>query len=121
MLGLNGLGACLEDVDFAVDAITAPLDIHGSLVVIFDDHGIARELDDLIISQRVTIAFRNRYVDGANGTTLGAGWIKLHLDQLRANAAADDGIFALGHGGLEYIKLVWVDCTLHHRLTQAIG
>src|SRR5690606_24860027 len=43
LLRLHRLGAGLKDVDLAVDAVTAPLDVHRAAVVLFNDDGIARQ------------------------------------------------------------------------------
>ncbi len=41
VLALHRLGARLQDVELAVDAVLAPLDVHRAAVVLLDDHRVA--------------------------------------------------------------------------------
>ena len=50
-LGFHGFGTGLQDVELAVQAVLASLDVHRALVVLFDDHGLAGEGFDLLFRQ----------------------------------------------------------------------
>ena len=53
----DGVGlARLEDVDLAVGAVLAPLDVHRPSVVVFDDQGVAGQFGHVGIGQRVAAA-----------------------------------------------------------------
>src|SRR5690606_41504321 len=66
-LGLHGLGPGLQDVELAVDAVTAPFDVHRALVMALDDEGGARELDDLVVRERIAAALGGAGIDRAHG------------------------------------------------------
>src|SRR3546814_11476315 len=103
-LGFDVFGARLKNVDLAVDAVAAPFDIHGALVVLFDNDRVARQLDDLVVGQRIEIALRDRHIDRAYRQARRALRVELHLDALRAAAPADDGIMARCQSRMEYIR-----------------
>ena len=46
-VGFHRLRPRLQDIELAVDAVAAPLDVHRAAIVLLDDQGIARELLDL--------------------------------------------------------------------------
>ena len=50
-LALHCFGPCLQDVELAVGAVFAPLDVHGAAVVFFDHQGVTRELLHLVIGE----------------------------------------------------------------------
>src|SRR3546814_12848002 len=64
-LRFDGFGASLKDVDLAIQTVAAPLDVHRTLVMLFDDDGVARQLDDFFVGQRVAVAFGYRHIPGA--------------------------------------------------------
>ena len=121
MLRLHGFRARLQDIDLAVDAVAAPFDIHGALVVLLDDDRVSREFDDLVIGERIAIALGDRHIHRAHGAPLGAFGIELHFDQLGANATADNREKARGKRRLEDKELVRIDCALDDRFAQAVG
>ena len=121
LLRLHGFRARLQDIDLAVDTVAAPFNIHGTLVVLFDDDRIAREFDDLVIGERVTIALGDRHIHRANGAPLGAFGIELHFDQLGANATADNREKTRGERRLEDKELIRIDRALYDRFAQSVG
>src|SRR5690606_4882570 len=121
LLRFDGFGTRLEDVDLAVDAVAAPFDVHGTAVVLLDDDGVAGQFNDFFVGQRIAVALGHRYIDGAHGVAGTAIGVELHLDQLGANATADDGVLAGGQRRLEDVELVGVDRALHHSFAQAVG
>jgi len=48
-LRLHGFRTGLEDVQLAVDAVLAPLDVHRTTVVLFDDHRVAGQFHDFFV------------------------------------------------------------------------
>eukprot|EP01107_Rhizomastix_libera_P017718 TRINITY_DN8690_c0_g1_i1.p2 TRINITY_DN8690_c0_g1~~TRINITY_DN8690_c0_g1_i1.p2 ORF type:complete len:760 (+),score=-5.99 TRINITY_DN8690_c0_g1_i1:96-2375(+) len=120
-LGLHGLGAGLQDVQLAVHAVLAPLDVHGTLVVLFDDHGVAGQLFHfgIVDGEAVTLGLGHVLGDGGLAGHLLGG--EGHLDQLGTQVAADHGLLAGGQHGLVHVELVRVHGALHHGLAQAIG
>src|SRR5690606_29380100 len=115
LLRLHRFGTRLQNVDLAVDAVAAPFDIHGPAVVLLDDDRIPGQFDHFVVRQRITVALGHRHVHRAHGAAFGALGIELHLDQLGADATADDRIVALLERGLEHIELIRVHGALHHR------
>ena len=65
--GDDGLGARLQDVQLAVDAVLAPLDVHRTPVVVLDHQRLPAELLDLGVGDAELRAIRDRNVgeDGA--------------------------------------------------------
>src|SRR5690606_30406588 len=106
LLRLHGFRACLQDVPFAVHPVAAPFDVHRTPVVRLDDGGIAGQLDDLFIGQGIAIAFRGGHFDRAHGMAGDTLLVEFHLDQLGADATADDGVVARSQRGLEDVELV---------------
>ena len=49
--GLHRLGAGLQDVELAVDAVLAPLDVHRPAVVVLDDQRLPGQLLDLGVGE----------------------------------------------------------------------
>src|SRR5690606_37275861 len=120
LLRLHGFGAGLQNVDLAVDAIAAPLDVHGAAVVLFDDDRVTGQFDDLVVGKRIAIALGNGNVDRAYGVAGAALGVEFHLDELGTDAAADDRVLACGQRRLEHVELVGVDGALHDRFAQAV-
>ncbi len=76
--------ARLDDVELAVVTITRPFDIHRTLVVLLDNHGLARQSLDIGIADAETVTVRHRHVDGLDGAPC-TGVVGVdHLDQLGA-------------------------------------
>jgi hypothetical protein len=90
-LALHRLGARLQDVELAVDAVLAPLDVHRAAVVLLDDQRVARQLAHVGVGQREAVALLGGHVDGAHQLAgLAPFGREHHLDQLGAEVAADD-------------------------------
>src|SRR3546814_19963684 len=82
-LRFDGFGASLKDVDLAIQTVAAPLDVHRTLVMLFDDDGVARQLDDFFVGQRVAVAFGYRHIHGAYGVAGDAFGVELHRSEER--------------------------------------
>jgi len=91
--------------------------------VLLDLHRVARQLQHVLVGEREAMAVGIGNVDGAHRAAACAGLrrrLELHLDELRAQAAADDRELAGRQHGLVHVELVGVHCALHHRLAQAV-
>jgi len=119
-LRLHRLGARLQDVDLAVDAVLAPFDVHGTAIVAFDDDRVASEFEDVGVFEAEAVAIGLGHVDHLDAHPL-AGLAEDHLDELGAEIAADDGGLALHQGGFVDVEFVGVDRPLHHHLAQTVG
>ena len=123
-LAFHGFRACLQDVEQAVGTVLAPLDVHGTAVVLLDHQRVLRQLLDVGIGQRIAVALLGGHIHrlhqfACHRFFFGRG--KHHLDQLGAQAAADHRPFARAQHRLVHIELVRIHRTLHHGLTQAVA
>ena len=55
-LTLDCLGPGLQDVQQAIGAILAPFNVHGAAIVLFNHHGVLRQLRNVCVAQRITVA-----------------------------------------------------------------
>ncbi len=55
-LRLHGFRAGLQDVELAVDAVPAPLDVHRAAVVLLDDQRVAGQFQDFVVVEREPVA-----------------------------------------------------------------
>ena len=120
------LGPCLHDVEFAVQAVLGPLDVHrhamaGALrVVLLDlDGGVGQGQDvGVADAEALPVGLRRRdHAAGLAGVAVGVD----HLELLLAAAAAEHGPVALLEGRLVNVVLVRVDRTLNHGFSQPVG
>jgi len=51
LLAFHSLGARLQDVELSIHPIFAPLNVHRSAIVGFDDQGISRQLLHFVVGQ----------------------------------------------------------------------
>ena len=119
--GLHGLGAGLEDVQAAVGAVQAPLDVHRPPVVLLDDQRLAGEVLDLLVGQG-----QDRLLGGVDGDELGGaadgGVLGVdHLGGLLADGSLEDRGSAGAQAGLVHVELVGVDRTLDHAFAEPVG
>ena len=90
----------------------------------FNHQGVAGQLQHIRIAQRVAIAHFRRYVAGFHQFTVGSlfrGVSKLHLQQFRAQIAADDGREPGTQSGFVHVELVRIDRALHHHFAQTVA
>ena len=123
-LALHGLGARLQNIDFAVQSVLTPLDVHGPAVVLLDDQCISRQLFDIGIGQGIAVAQLGRHIRSFDQFATGRfffGGRELHLDQLGAQIAPDQGTLARLEHGLVHIELIRIHSALHHRLAQPVA
>ena len=130
MFGLAGgltfysFRAGLQDVQLTVQAIFAPFDVHGTAVVLLDYQRVSCQFLDISIGERIAVAQFSWHISrfdqlAAGGLFFGRG--ELHLNQLGAQAAANNRTLARFEHGLVHIKLIRIDGALHHRLAQAVA
>ena len=123
-LALDRLRPSLQDVELAVDAILAPLDVHRAAIVLLDDQRLRRQGFHIAVTERIAVAHFGGHIDRFDQfAALGLlGWRgKLHLNQFGAQAAADQRPLAGPQHGLVHIELVRIDGALHHRFTQSVA
>ena len=123
-LALHRLGPRLQDVELAVDAVLAPLDVHRPAVVLLDDERVAGELGDVVVGEREAVALLGGGVErgdelAAGGAILGRG--ERHADQLRAEVPADDRLLAVPERRLVDVELVGIDGALDDRLAEPVA
>ena len=117
---LHGFRTGLQNVNFAVAAILAPLDVHGRAVMFLDDERLLRQFRDVCVAERETVPVCGRYVDGAHalfGVRIGVD----HLDRFAAEILSDDRAAARAQRRLVNVELIRIDGALHHGLAQAIS
>ena len=71
VLALHGLGPRLQYVDATIHTIAAPFNVHGTAVMLFYDHGIARKLSHFKVGDRVAVALLVRCVNDAHQLAAG--------------------------------------------------
>ena len=120
-LRLHRFRARLQDVELAVDAVPAPLDVHRPAVVGLDDHRVAGQFHDLGVVEREAVAQRLLDVLGDRRAAGGLFGGEGHLDHLGAEVAADDGVLAGGQHRLVHVELVRVDGALHDGFAEAVA
>src|SRR5690625_4953164 len=118
---LYGLRTGLDDVEATVFAILCPLDIHRALVVLLDDHGLARQGFHFGVAQREALTVGRVDIDDLHGFA-GAGILGVdHLDGLGAHVATQDRRAILGQDLFADVELVRVHGTQHDGFTEAVG
>ena len=118
-LAFHRLRAGLQDIQFAVHAIFAPLNVHSTTIMRLDNHRIARQFTHILIVERVAIAHFQRHIHRFH-TPFFTRLREFHLDEFATHRAANDGGLALFERGFEHIKLIGIDRTLHHGFAQTI-
>ena len=115
------LGPRLQDVELAVEAVLAPLDVHRALVVLLDGQRLPGQLLDLGVGEAEQRPLGLVGVDELGGLpdvrVVGVD----HLDRLGADAALEHRGATGAQGGLVDVELVGVHGALDHRLAQAVG
>ena len=81
-LALHCFWPGLQDVELAVDTVFAPLNVHGTAVMVFDHQCVVRKLLHIAVGQGIAVAQFRRHVRGfhqlgASGLFFWAG--ELHL------------------------------------------
>ena len=121
LLGLHRFRTGLKDVDLAVVAVLAPLDVHRTTVVLFNDAGEAGQFDHVFVGDGELAAVFGRDIDRADRAADGLVGFELHLDELGAERLADDRILAGIKDGLVDVELVGVHGALDHGFAEAVG
>ena len=125
-LGMHGFRPGLHDEqvaspDLLAIAVFGPLDIHGAAVMILNDAGPARQLQNLVVTQNIGTTF---LLGGINifYRLFGTGRVVVHhFDFFGAHPLADNRPFALFERRFENIIFVRIDRSLDDILTQSPG
>ena len=119
---LHRLRPRLQDVELAVGAVLAPLDVHRPAVVLLDRDRVARELEHVCIGQRETMPLGLGHVDVAGRL---AGWLADCENTIFCSFEPSARRTIAGLAPLEHrlvdVELVGVDRALHHHFAQAVG
>ena len=119
-LGFHGFRTGLQDVEFAVQAVTAPFDIHRAAVVFFDCQRVVCQLGDFFVGNGEAVAVFFGNIDVHYGFTGFCFVGKDHFDLFRTHGFAQDGRFACFQRGFENIEFVRVDRALYDVFTQTV-
>ena len=123
-LTLHCLRTGLQNVQFTVQSVFTPLNVHRPTVVLLDHQGVSRQLLYIGVGQGVPVAQFGGHIRcfdqlATDCFFLGCG--ELHLDQFGTQTAPDEGALARPQHGFVHIKLIRVHGTLHHRLAQPVA
>src|SRR6056297_727333 len=117
---LHRLRTRLQDVDSAVLAVLAPLDVHRAAVVLLDGHCLFRQFDDVLVAEAEALRLRLVHVHRLHGMPRGGVVAVDHLDGLAAEAAAQDRVVAVLQRLLVDVELVRVHGALYHGLAEPV-
>ncbi len=125
-LGVHRLRPGLDDeqparADLDTVAVLGPFDVHGPAVVVLDDAGPARQLQDLVIAEDVGAALLRGGGHVFHRLRSARVGVVDHLDFLGAGPLADDRPLAFFEGRLENVVLVRVDRALDHVFAEPPG
>ncbi len=114
------LGTCLEDVDFPVETVLAPLDVHRPLVVVLDGQRVPGQLLDLGVGEAEQPTLVLLGVDEL-GRLADRRILRVdHFDRLRADPALEHRRPTGTQRWLVDVVLVRVHRALHDRLAQPV-
>ena len=117
----HGFRPRLQDMDAAIQAVLAPLDVHRTAVMRFDQAGGAREFEYIRVRERKTVALCRRHVFRADRLACRGVFGEGHFLQLRTQAPAQDRRLARSEHRLVDVELVRIDRPLHHQFAQPPG
>ena len=117
---LHRLGPGLQDVELAVPAVQAPLDVHRPPIVGLDGQRVPGQCLHLGVRQAESALLGCRHRDELRGPAhLGLAGVD-HLGRLGPDAALEDRRATRPQGRLVGVELVRVDRALHHALPQPV-
>ena len=125
-LRMNRFRPCLDNVQITGSNLLAvsvlgPFNVHGLLVMVFNNAGPFCKLKNLIIVKYILSPFFRSCVDIKNRFVRRRVRVVNHLYFLAANTLPDNRPFTLFQGRLEHIKLVRIDRPLDNILSQSPG
>ena len=119
-LGFHGLRTGLQDVEFAVQTVAAPFNVHWAAVVFFDGQRVMGQLGNFGVGNGEALTVFFRYIDVGDRFT-GFGFVgKDHFDLFRTHGFTQDSRFACFQSRFEYIEFVRVDRALYDVFAQAV-
>ena len=118
---LYRLRTCLQNIEFAVITVLAPLDIHRTVIVFFDRYGHLCERDNIVIAYRKAAAVGRLDIDCIDRFA-GPGIVAVdHFDALAAQILAQYRLLASGQCRLVDVKFIRINSALDDRLAKTIG
>ena len=121
LTALHGLGTSLKNIEFAVDAVFAPFNVHRTAVVFFNNTGVLGKLNDFVVVQSELAAFGFGNINHLHRASTGLVCVEDHLDLLAAENFTDDREFAHFHDGFVDKVFVRVHSALNNGFTEAIA
>ena len=121
LAALHGLGTSLKNIEFSVDTVFAPFNVHRTAVVFFNNTGVLGKLNDFVVVQGKLAAFGFGNIDHLHRASAGLVCVEDHLDLLAAENFTDDREFAHFHDGFVDKVFVRVHSALNNGFTEAIA
>ena len=121
LLGFNGFGAGLQNIDFTVHAVAAPLDVHRAAVVFFDNQRILCQLGNFFVTDGKLFALLGRNVHHLHGLACLSLFGKHHFNQFRTHGFTQHGGTAGTQSRFVDIEFVGVYRALNHHFAQTVG
>ena len=110
----------MQDVEFAIQAVTAPFDVHWAAVVFFDGQRVMSQLGYFGVGNGEALTVFCRYLNVGYRFT-GFGFVgKDHFNLFRTHGFAQDSWFACFQSRFEYIEFVRVYRALYDVFAQAV-
>ena len=110
----------MQDVEFAIQTIATPFDVHWAAVVFFDGQRVMSQLGYFGVGNGETLTVFCRYINVGYRFT-GFGFVgKNHFDLFRTHGFAQDSRFACFQSRFEYIEFVRVYRALYDVFAQAV-
>ena len=120
-LRFHGFRACLQNVQFAVQAVATPFDVHRAAVVFFDNQRVFRQFGNFFIGNGELLAFLFGNIHHLHRFAGLRAVGKRHFDEFGTHGFAQNGGFAGTKGRFVYIKFVRIDRALYNGFAQAVG
>ncbi len=114
LTGLNCFRARLKNIEFAVDAVFAPFDIHRASIMLFNDSCVLGKFNDFAVIQSKLLAFGFGNVNDFNGSSGGFICIEDHFNLLASKYLTDNREIALFKHRLMNKVFVRINGTLNH-------
>ena len=120
-LRFHGFGTGLQDIEFAVDAVATPFDVHRAAVVFFNRQRVLCQLGNFFVGNGEAVAVFFGHIDVHHGFT-GFGFVgENHFDLFRTHSFAQNRGFTRFQRGFEHIEFVGVNRALNDVFAQAVG
>ena len=116
---LESFRSCLNDINLAVDAVFRPFDVHGAVVVFFDDESLAGEFFQFLIGHAKMVLVGLGNIDDLDGLHR---IIRIdHFDAFGADSTSKQGRATCFERRLVDEEFIGIDGPLNHHFAQPIG